>query len=69
MRPRLRRPDGVPSYARRSMLRRWWDYFTVWFRRRRDPPRDQAAAKLSPLEQAKMRATANQTRESADPSP
>jgi hypothetical protein len=40
----------------------------VWFRRRRDP-RDQAAAKLSPLEQAKMRATANQTRESADPSP
>jgi hypothetical protein len=51
------------------MLRRWRDYFTVWFRRRRDPPRDQAAAKLSPLEQAKMRATANQTRESAGPSP
>jgi hypothetical protein len=51
------------------MLRRWRDYFTVWFRRRRDPPRDQAAAKLSPLELAKMRETADQARRSADPPP
>ncbi|HEY1280946.1 MAG TPA: hypothetical protein VGF22_14815 [Acidimicrobiales bacterium] len=49
------------------MLRRWRDYFSVWFRRRRDAPRDPAAAKLSPLDQAKMRETARQAGRSVDP--
>lgn len=67
MRPRLGRPGRVPSYARTAMLRRWRDYFSVWFRRRRDAPRDPAAAKLSPLDQAKMRETARQAGRSVDP--
>jgi len=57
----------VSSYARTAMLRRWRDYFRVWFRRRREPPRDQGAATLSPLDQAKMRETASQARRATDP--
>jgi hypothetical protein len=40
------------------MLRRWRDWFNVWFRRRRDPP-SEGPATMSRLEQAKMRETAN----------
>jgi hypothetical protein len=51
------------------MLSRWRDYFTAWFRRRREPPRDQGAATLSPLDEAKLRETAGQVRRAVDPPP